>query len=297
MADSSKGTSVKNLTAAPAVVSKPAIVGSNGVKQKLVVVTERVPVRFAWTPGTADSPTVQPLTNIGKPGDHIASITLHKTHSNAPASLTVSALGVEPTEVGAKPHELAVKKTTNGDPIAFVVPPGTDSHEVKIYENPNPPRFDKSSDKPAEEPIKIDYEKLKTDGVTDHGESVFVAQESSEQLYPLLRDNLRNLAGAAKQIEKLGGKKEIEIKKEHLDKFIDSIKTKIESTTPTPKTDPIEHQLVLKAWTDNDHFGREVADSAVHGDHRNQLLAPDTRHEVIADLSYELVRQVPVTSK
>lgn len=291
MADSSKGTSVKNLTAAPAASEprKPAIVGANGVKQKLVVVTEHVPARFAWTPGTTDNPTVQPLVNIGQPGDHIASITLHKTHSNAPASLTVGALGVEATNIDDKPHELAVKKTTNNVPIAFVVPPGTDSHEVKIYENPNPPRFDK----PTEEPIKIDYEKLKTDGVTDHGESVFVAQESSEQLYPLLRDNLRNLAGAAKQIEKLGGKKEIEIKKEHLDKFIDTIKSKIGDVKP--KTDPIDHTLVLKTWTDGDHFGREVAESAVHGDHRNQLLAPDTRHEVVADLTYELVRQVPAS--
>ena len=294
MADSKQPIGIKSV--APAITTPPPI--AQAKKQTFETVHVKVPVRFAWSPGQKLPPSAQPLKGLVGQNDHIASITVDETHSNAPNALFPVFEGLEPTPVDKDPHKLHIiqRPPTAGvaSGASFIVHPDTHQVNKKIYQNPNQPSFHQPTNPstgPAPSAAKL---REKTIDIGD--KAVLVNSEQSPELYTLLKEKMKLLGSNATTTSSAISGKSIEVKKAELGTFLEEYQKKIDGNVPdVVHTIPTEHKLVLKTWENGEHFGTEVAESAVHADLRNDLLAKDTKHTVTTVLDYEIVR--PVATK
>lgn len=253
-------------------------------KQKLEVTPLNIPVRFSWSPGQEKPPSVQPLKTALDPSKgvpYIKSVTLGKTHSNAAApTVPVLITGLEPTPISSStPHKLETYKPHyNKDGHSFIVPQDTHVHNTKLWENPAPGFA-------AKAPLQsVDIDKLKAGTIAVSEKTKQINAAASPELYQLVESKLKLLGANASKTKTLTGPA-IEIQNSELDKLLEQYKQSLGE----PKTNPLEHTVTLQTWDDSKHFGKTIANGAVHGEKRNTLLAADTNHEIVTELHYELV--------
>ncbi len=273
-----KGLNAKDLQGAATPPAPTSNQKSSGPAQ---VKLERVPVvmRFTWTPGTKADPTVTPLTNFISDKQHIAGLEITKTVSDSAGSAKLIATGLLPTAKDETPHVAALERDLEGKAHTLIVYPGTQQHDLVVHNNPVP-----AADK-AKIDLKhanVDFDKIR-EGHTTIGESVLIKQSHELGQTLLNNDNYTKIGGKVLTID---GEKYVSVKQDKLNTFVDKFKEKV--GTVVQKTSPADHTVSLKSWAGKGHFGREMAEAAPHAEQRNQLLEPDSKHEIAVHAVYTI---------
>lgn len=283
-ANKTAGGAVKPPPAAPTNAPPAAAPQTGGGDEsqkpaKTVIVN----VHHGWGPDAVQGPVAYPLKDhLGGKNVHVVKAHLLTTDSQAKGNLYATAADILPRTESEDKNVIANERF--GDkPVTYTVPPGHKVHDLTLHEN---------SATTSEETIdlachaRIDPDSLTAGVAAIPGTNTVIVYSSiSPKLFEMLEGNMDKFKDA--RTNSIGGQPVIEINKEELDAFVASYKAKIHSVIP--KTNASQHSIQLHTYATGAPFGEAVANMALSGKERSQLLEADTKPHVISRIEYTYI--------